>query len=114
MPADTSCPACHWSVAMNRPAFPAAWWGFVAALTTAVLATVSVAAGEESPPAAAAGTSVPASPGVAAPAPTAVQWSYQPVKSQTIPEVHEKKWVRTPIDAFVLARLETSKLEPSA
>ena len=99
---------------MNRPAFPAAWRGFVAALTTAVLATVSVAAGEESPPAAAAGTSVPASTGVAAPAPTAVQWSYQPVKSQTIPEVHEKKWVRTPIDAFVLARLETSKLEPSA
>src|SRR5882757_5185475 len=99
---------------MNRPEFPAAWWGFVAALTTAVLATVSVAAGEESAPAASAGASVPASTGVVAPTSATGQWSYQPVKSQAIPQVHEKKWVRTPIDAFVLARLEASKLEPSA
>jgi Protein of unknown function (DUF1553)/Protein of unknown function (DUF1549) len=97
---------------MNKPDFPAAWWGFVAALTTAVLATVSVAAGEDSAPAAAG--SVPASTSAAAPATTTVLWSYQPVKSRAVPEVHEKKWVRTPIDAFVLAKLEASKLEPSA
>jgi hypothetical protein len=35
------------------------------------------------------------------------------VKSQAIPQVQGNKWVRTPIDAFVLARLEGSKLEPS-
>src|SRR5882757_2049917 len=101
---------------MNRPDIPAAWWGFVAALTTAVLATVSVAAGEEPVPAAATGASVPAaSTGVGAPASATGQWSYQPVKTQAIPDVHEKKkWVRTPVDAFVLARLEASKLEPSA
>ena len=98
---------------MNKPEFPAAWWGFVAALTTAVLATVSMAAGEDSAPAAAAGGSVPASTSVAAPASTTVLWSYQPVKSRAVPDVHEKKWVRTPIDAFVLARLEASKLVAS-
>jgi hypothetical protein len=98
---------------MNRPAFPAARWGFVAVLATAVLAIVSVAAGEESQPAPAAGASVPASTNVVAPTSAIAQWSYQPVKGQAIPEVREKKWVRTPIDAFVLARLEASKLEPS-
>jgi hypothetical protein len=41
-------------------------------------------------------------------------WSYQPVKSQAVPQVHDKKWVRTPIDAFVLARLESNSIEPAA
>ena len=41
-------------------------------------------------------------------------WSYQPVKSQEVPAVHQKKWVRTPIDAFVLAKLEAKGLKPSA
>src|SRR5882724_4809282 len=80
----------QWSVAMNRSTFLAAWWGFAAALTTAVFTTVSVAAGEESAPAAASGVSVPAPTGVAPPTSANVQWSYQPVKSQAIPEVHEK------------------------
>ncbi len=34
-------------------------------------------------------------------------WSYQPVHPPDIPVVHDKKWVRTPIDAFVLAKLES-------
>ena len=41
-------------------------------------------------------------------------WSYQPVKTQAVPAVHQKKWVRTPIDAFVLAKLEAKGLKPSA
>ena len=41
-------------------------------------------------------------------------WSYQPVKTQSVPPVHNKKWVRTPIDAFVLAKLEANNIQPSA
>jgi len=41
-------------------------------------------------------------------------WSYQPVQAQTIPAVNHQQWVRTPIDAFVLAKLEAQGLTPSA
>jgi hypothetical protein len=40
-------------------------------------------------------------------------WSYQPVKSPAIPDVKQKDWVRTPIDAFVLAQQEAKGIEPS-
>jgi hypothetical protein len=40
-------------------------------------------------------------------------WSYQPVATREPPAVHDKKWVRTPIDAFVLAKLEEKGLKPS-
>jgi hypothetical protein len=41
-------------------------------------------------------------------------WSpYQPVKSPEVPAVKQKAWVRTPIDAFVLAQLEAKGLKPS-
>jgi Protein of unknown function (DUF1553)/Protein of unknown function (DUF1549) len=43
----------------------------------------------------------------------APHWAYQPVKSQPVPQVHNSKWVRTPIDAFVLAKLESKGLAPS-
>jgi hypothetical protein len=77
----------------------------VAAVVAAALTSVAVAAGEQPAPAAATPTYAVSN---------TVQWSYQPVKSQAVPEVHDKKWVRTPIDAFVLAKLEDKKLEPSA
>ncbi|WP_374485759.1 DUF1549 and DUF1553 domain-containing protein [Zoogloea sp.] len=41
-------------------------------------------------------------------------WAYQPVKQQQPPSVKQQKWVRTPIDAFVLARLEENGIKPSA
>ncbi|MFT4045850.1 MAG: DUF1549 and DUF1553 domain-containing protein [Solimonas sp.] len=41
-------------------------------------------------------------------------WSYQPVSAPAVPATHHAKWVRTPIDAFVAAKLEENKLEPSA
>jgi len=41
-------------------------------------------------------------------------WSYQPVKAPTQPTVNNKSWVRTPLDAFVLAPLEAKGLTPSA
>lgn len=40
-------------------------------------------------------------------------WSYQPVKAPVVPEVQQKDWVRTPIDAFVLAPLEAKGIKPS-
>lgn len=41
-------------------------------------------------------------------------WSYQAVQPQAIPAVSRKQWVRTPIDAFILAKLDTAGLKPSA
>jgi hypothetical protein len=40
-------------------------------------------------------------------------WSFQPVRRPDIPAVKEKGWVRNPIDAFVLAKLETKGLSPA-
>jgi hypothetical protein len=40
-------------------------------------------------------------------------WAYQPVAVPALPSVQQKKWVRTPIDAFILARLEAEGLKPS-
>ncbi len=40
-------------------------------------------------------------------------WAYQPVKAPELPAVKQGKWVRTPVDAFVLARLEAKGIKPS-
>lgn len=40
-------------------------------------------------------------------------WSFRPVKKQKAPVVKNKKWVRSEIDRFVLARLEVVNIEPS-
>ena len=40
-------------------------------------------------------------------------WSYLPVANPSVPEVEAKDWVRTPIDSFVLARLEAKGLAPN-
>jgi mono/diheme cytochrome c family protein len=40
-------------------------------------------------------------------------WAFQPVRKPAIPTVKNKAWVRTPIDAFVLARLEEKGLTPA-
>jgi cytochrome c553 len=37
-------------------------------------------------------------------------WAYQPVKRPAVPAVKEKAWVRNPIDAFILAKLEGKDL----
>jgi len=39
-------------------------------------------------------------------------WAYQPVKQPPVPEVKAKDWARTPIDAFILAKLEAKGLKP--
>ena len=40
-------------------------------------------------------------------------WSLQPVTKPAVPAVQEKQWVKNPIDAFVLARLEAKHLQPN-
>jgi hypothetical protein len=39
-------------------------------------------------------------------------WSFLPPTKPTVPEVSDKAWVRDPIDAFVLVRLEREHLKP--
>jgi len=41
-------------------------------------------------------------------------WAWQPVKRPTPPAVKDTAWVKNPIDAFVLARLEAEGLKPAA
>lgn len=40
-------------------------------------------------------------------------WAFQPLAAQSPPAVQDQKWVRNPIDAFVLSRLERSGLAPA-
>jgi len=40
-------------------------------------------------------------------------WSYQPVQKLSPPDVKAKEWIATPIDAFVLQKLEEKQLAPS-
>jgi hypothetical protein len=41
-------------------------------------------------------------------------WAFRPVRKPTVPAVHAAGWVRTPIDAFVLAALDARGLAPAA
>lgn len=41
-------------------------------------------------------------------------WAFGPVKRPATPAVKNKAWVRSPIDAFLLAKLEQQGLEPAA
>ena len=41
-------------------------------------------------------------------------WAYQPVKNPPAPDVKAKEWVKNPIDAFILAKLEAKNLKPVA
>jgi Protein of unknown function (DUF1549)/Protein of unknown function (DUF1553) len=40
-------------------------------------------------------------------------WFFQPVKKSPVPAVKNKAWVKTPIDAFILAKLEEQNLQPN-
>src|SRR4029079_5677187 len=41
-------------------------------------------------------------------------WSFQPLANATPPEVKNSHWCRTPIDRFVLAKLEEKDIAPNA
>ena len=40
-------------------------------------------------------------------------WAFQPIVKPEIPQVNGQDWVRTPIDAFILAKLEAEGVKPS-
>jgi Protein of unknown function (DUF1553)/Protein of unknown function (DUF1549) len=40
-------------------------------------------------------------------------WFFQPVKKPLVPAVKNKAWVKTPIDAFILAKLEENRIQPN-
>ena len=42
-----------------------------------------------------------------------LHWSFQPPKRPPVPTVRQTSWVRTPVDTFILARLEAAGLLPS-
>lgn len=48
-----------------------------------------------------------------APEPAAGHWSYRPIRRPEPPKVGNRAFVRNPIDAFVLARLEAEPIRPS-
>ncbi len=41
------------------------------------------------------------------------QWSFVPIEPVDVPQVKNKSWVRNPIDAFVMKKLEQNRLQPS-
>lgn len=90
------------------------WLGLGVTLSAGALA-------EDATPAAAAVAAVvpaPAQAAAAAEASPATKsrkkwWSYEPVEAPEVPSVKDTDWVRTPIDTFVLAKLEAEKIKPS-
>src|SRR5271166_3402724 len=39
-------------------------------------------------------------------------WAFQPVKRPAIPTVKNERWVQSPVDAFILAKLESTGMQP--
>jgi len=78
-------------------------------VAAAVLAALSVVLAQ------AADDKAPQSAAVASAASTtsAKPWAYQPVKDVALPAVKHKAWVKTSVDAFVLAQLEAKGIAPS-
>jgi len=89
----------------------ALYQAFYVAVVVGLSATVFAAADDDK---AVAGQAKPAASAPAtATAPAAKGWAYQPISQPDVPSVKQKKWVRTPIDAFILAGLEQKGLKPS-
>src|SRR3984957_10705508 len=40
-------------------------------------------------------------------------WAFQPIKNSPLPAVKNRAWVKSPIDAFILAKLEEKNLQPN-
>lgn len=40
-------------------------------------------------------------------------WSFSPVTDPPVPKTHQPQWMKTPVDAFVLARMEEQGLTPA-
>ena len=40
-------------------------------------------------------------------------WAFQPVKQPAVPTVKNQRWVQSPVDAFILAKLELAGMQPA-
>jgi hypothetical protein len=40
-------------------------------------------------------------------------WAFQPVSKPAVPTVNNQQWVKTPIDAFIVAKLEQKNIQPN-
>lgn len=94
-----------------------AWSAAIAGMVGMSLTVLAVAAtddgtskDEKQVASVASPTSAPTKPSRPVSAP---HWSYQPVANPPVPSVKGNKWVRSPIDAFVLAKLQEKNLDPS-
>src|SRR5262249_60498649 len=61
-----------------------------------------------------AGAKAPAGEVAAVPKSRSAHWAFQPVQRPPLPTVKEARWVRNPIDRFILARLEKEDIAPAA
>lgn len=48
-----------------------------------------------------------------APARKSTHWAFQPVRLPAVPQPRQSAWVKNPVDAFILAKLESEKIAPS-
>lgn len=86
----------------RKAAYLAVVWSLVGVMgleSVAVVAAETADAGEARPARAAQGQQ---------------HWAYQPVARPATPAVKDARWVRSPIDALVLAQLESKGIKPSA
>ncbi len=58
-------------------------------------------------------TMTKAGPPLSDPKKVSSHWAFQPIQNPPVPEVKNKRWAQTPVDAFILARLEQKKIKPS-
>jgi cytochrome c553 len=43
----------------------------------------------------------------------AEHWAFRPIREQAVPQVKNRDWVKSPIDAFIVSKLEAAGLSPS-
>ena len=44
---------------------------------------------------------------------TSDHWAFKPIKNPPVPDVQDTNWVNTPVDAFIVAKLEDNGMKPS-
>ncbi len=47
------------------------------------------------------------------PVPTTDHWAFQPIRRPDIPEVQNRDWIRTPVDAFIARKHEEAGIQPA-